>query len=296
MPLLPSRHSAKARPDLRHAILHEIEAYQAIEDRITVPLHPLKLLLARVAAYIKDEASDESLHLSQSTTDESDFGDLDDEDLLLAEPSQLPSTQSDRKRVLAPALDDEPCLKKSKLTDDDGFPLMVAQSMLQTTWGFAKFLLKQEPAIVRLIKGVSAAVIFPTGGGKSLVYRIPALAFDEYDKHCGRNPGKGVTLVVSPLIALMKDQVDALKRRGVCAGVMDSSQTREAWLDTCDKLRRDDLKLLYVAPERLNNETFIEMISHTKIRLLAIDEAHCISEWGHAFRPDYLKRMNLFLA
>ncbi len=122
-----------------------------------------------------------------------------------------------------------------------------------------------------------------------MVYQVPALAFDEYDELCGRTRGKGVTLVVSPLIALMKDQVDALKRKGVAAAAMDSSQNRESWLDTCDKLRNGQLKLLYVAPERLNNEGFIAMIKGLTIRMIAIDEAHCISKWGHAFRPDYLK-------
>ncbi|KAL8779107.1 MAG: hypothetical protein Q9213_007096 [Squamulea squamosa] len=122
---------------------------------------------------------------------------------------------------------------------------MLAESILQKTWGFPEFRLKQEQAIARLISGGSTAVVFPTGGGKSLVYQIPALAFDQYDEHCGRSPGKGVTLVVSPLIALMKDQVDALRRRGVCAAAMDSFQSRDAWLDTCDKLRKDELKLLF---------------------------------------------------
>lgn len=112
-----------------------------------------------------------------------------------------------------------------------------------------------------MITGGSAAVIFPARGGKSLFYQIRALAFDDYDELCGRTPGKGINLVVSPLIALMKvitiisfwmtqahmccqDQVDALTKRGVAAVAMDSLQTQDSWLDTCDKLRRGELKLL----------------------------------------------------
>lgn len=159
----------------------------------------------------------------------------------------------------------------------DGTAVALAEEILQKTWGFPHFRFKQEQAIARLIEGGSAVVVFPTGGGKSLVYQIPALAFEEYDVHCDQTPGKGVTLVVSPLIALMKvslcflrttlctgkdqsrssilwgfiqaymaiqDQVDALKRRGVCAAAMDSSQSRETWLDTCSNLRSGALKLL----------------------------------------------------
>jgi RecQ family ATP-dependent DNA helicase len=221
-------------------------------------------------------------------SDEDDYGSIGDDDILLAETmngnKHGPSHSSDS---------DQPPSKKRKTDSFDptaqAAVISMAQAILQKIWGFPSFRLKQEDAIARLITGGNAAVVFPTGGGKSLTYQIPALAFDEYDKLCGWPAGGGVTLVVSPLIALMKDQVDALKKRGVAAAAMDSSQSRDAWLDTCDKLRRGQLKLLYVAPERLNNEGFVEMISNTKIRMVAIDEAHCISEWGHAFRPDYLK-------
>ena len=220
--------------------------------------------------------------------DADEFGGIEDEDLLLTELDYQESINPGLKRKSSPDDDDEFASKKLN-TEFDTTAISLARTCLKKTWGFSQFRLKQEAAIARLISGGSAVVIFPTGGGKSLVYQVPALTFDDYDEYSGHYRGKGVTLVVSPLIALMKDQVDALKKRGVSAAALDSSQTRDSWLDTCDRIRRDELKLLYVAPERLNNEGFVEMINAIKVRLIAIDEAHCISEWGHAFRPDYLK-------
>ena len=227
-----------------------------------------------------------------------EFGEIDDEELILlttnaektsvAGGTSLPFGYGDLKRRNSYTADDSFLEKRIKLRDDDPV-INLARGILRKTWGFQEFRLKQEVAIVRLITGGNAAVVFPAGGGKSVVYQVPALAFDEYDKICGRTRGEGVTLVVSPLIALMKDQVDVMKRKGVAAAAMDSSQKRETWLEACDNLRKGQLKLLYVAPERLNNEGFVEMIKEVRIRMIAIDEAHCISEWGHAFRPDYLK-------
>ncbi len=200
---LPKSGFLQHRSDHRNAILTEIETYLAIQNRTNVPLANLKVLLASVAAYIKDESKDEALARTQPASDQSDFGDVDDEDLLLAEPNIHEMDGSSGKRATPTGFADGPPSKKTK-TVDDRTSSMLAVSILQKTWGFPSFRLKQQQAIARLINGGSAAVVFPTGGGKSLVYQIPALAFDEYDKHCGRTPGNGVTLVVSPLIALMK--------------------------------------------------------------------------------------------
>lgn len=154
---------------------------------------------------------------------------------------------------------------------------MEAQQLLKQHFGFDEFRPGQESVIQSLLQGHSALAVFPTGAGKSLCYQLPALAFD------------GVTLVVSPLIALMKDQIDFLTGRGIAAARLDSSLGLEETRAIGDKLAAGALKLLYVAPERFNNERFLAQIGRVKLSMLAIDEAHCISEWGHNFRPDYLK-------
>ena len=148
---------------------------------------------------------------------------------------------------------------------------------LREHFGFEAFRPGQEAVISRLMAGKSSLAIFPTGGGKSICYQLPSVLLD------------GLTLVISPLIALMKDQLDFLMSHGAPAARLDSSLSREETLQIYDDLRDRRLKLLYISPERLGNERFLHTLRRQKIALLAVDEAHCISEWGHNFRPDYLK-------
>lgn len=157
--------------------------------------------------------------------------------------------------------------------------------MLQTLrekFGHEDFRGGQEAVVRALLDGRSALAVFPTGGGKSICYQLPALMLD------------GLTLVVSPLIALMKDQVDALNAKGIAAARLDSTLTAEEAGEVYAKLNEGSLKLLYVAPERFANEAFRLRVKRLDVALVAIDEAHCISEWGHNFRPDYLKLATIF--
>jgi ATP-dependent DNA helicase RecQ len=144
-------------------------------------------------------------------------------------------------------------------------------------FGHANFREGQKQVVETLLAGRSALAVFPTGGGKSLCYQLPAILMD------------GITLVVSPLIALMKDQVDVLQKRGIAAARLDSTLTPAETASIYEGLASGELKLLYVAPERFVSETFVAKIKRAKISMLAIDEAHCISEWGHNFRPEYLR-------
>ena len=155
--------------------------------------------------------------------------------------------------------------------------LPIPHAALKEHFGHAAFRPGQQQVIETLLAGRSALALFPTSAGKSLCYQLPALLMD------------GVTLVISPLIALMKDQVEALKARGIAAARLDSSLSQQAAAEVFDDMRNGTLKLLYIAPERLMNENFIERLKKLKIAMMAVDEAHCISEWGHNFRPEYLR-------
>lgn len=148
---------------------------------------------------------------------------------------------------------------------------------LERLFGFRDFKAGQQDVISRLLEGRSVLAIFPTGGGKSLCYQLPAMMLE------------GTALVVSPLLALMKDQVDGLIRKGIPVARLDSSLSKAEYQSTLERLLRGELKLLYVSPEKLGNAEFFKLLKGVKLSLMAIDEAHCLSEWGHNFRPDYLK-------
>lgn len=240
-----------------------------------------------------------------SAFEDDEFGSGDDlfDGVTAEELVQKPSVKHERDYSIGvEALNPTKKARFAPENAEDQSRLRLAEKILAENFGYKSFRHEQKAAINRILAGKNSLVVFPTGAGKSLCYQvsfpmpflslpdsplltplqIPAIAFPELDRQTNERHlnDSGISIVVSPLIALMKDQVDALKKKGIAAECIDSTKTREELQEINKSLREGKLRLLYCAPERLNNEGFVEMMKRVKggVRLIGVDEAHCISE------------------